>query len=56
MPPSRRRDVTGGTLHVVLAFLLGGLFTQVLAVAVMGARARERRQEIEDRLGEPPGV
>ncbi len=46
--------MTAGTLHLVLAFLLGGLFTQVLAVAIMGVRVRARHQEIEDRLGDPP--
>ncbi len=46
--------MTAGTLHLVLAFLLGGLFTQGLAVAIMGARVRARRREIEDRLGDPP--
>ncbi|ACI52182.1 hypothetical protein Gdia_2436 [Gluconacetobacter diazotrophicus PA1 5] len=45
--------MTAGTLHIVLAFLLGGAFFQALAVAIMGARIKARRQEIEGRMGEP---
>lgn len=45
--------MTAGTLHLVLAFLLGGAFFQALAFAIMGARIKARRREIEDRLGDP---